>query len=178
MHSLIDPEKIICKLTIMVTFLVGMFKLLTLLRIFENFAPIVAMLFQVVLDLTNFIIVYLILTLMFSQLFGILGIHKYRDEYQYLPMGIANFIEVFRTAMGDYPSTEIDPELMGMAHNYAFWIIFMIILILNNIIFLNFVIAEASNSYSIVAEKLTQNILKAKSALIDEAQSVLPNCCI
>ena len=96
----------------------------------------------------------MILTLMFSQLFGILGIHKYREEYLgILPPFVSNFIEVFRVSMGDYPSAEIAIELQA-AGNYAFWVVFLVILILNNIIFLNFVIAEASNSYTIVAEKL------------------------
>ena len=48
------------------------------------------------------------------------------------------------------------------------------ILVLTNIIFLNFVIAEAGNSYSKVQEKLVQYILIEKSKLIDEAESMIP----
>lgn len=76
------------------------------------------------------------------------------SEYRQIPMMLGNIINVFRTSMGDY-------SLIGASHyltagdNLLFWIMFMIILFLTNIIFLNFVIAEAGNSYSIVSEKLT-----------------------
>ena len=64
--------------------------------------------------------------------------------------------------MGDYAvmgaSNYLDPE-----GNVEFWVMFGIILFLTNIIFLNFVIAEAGNSYSIVADSLKQYQEQAKS---------------
>ena len=77
--------------------------------------------------------------------------------------------------MGDYACADVDVQSgLGNAQSITFWAVFMIILILNNIIFLNFVIAEACNSYTIIAEQLDQNIQKARAALIGEAQEVIP----
>ena len=58
-----------------------------------------------------------------------------------------------------------------------FWWIFLFLLVMTNIIFLNFVIAEASNSYSIVNEKLAQFIMMQKATLIDEAETMIPKSC-
>ena len=58
--------------------------------------------------------------------------------------------------------------------NYSFWIIFFLGLVMTNIIFLNFVIAEAGNSYNEVKECLEQFILREKAALIDEAEQMIP----
>lgn len=52
---------------------------------------------------------------------------------------------------------------------------FALILFLTNIIFLNFVIAEAGNSYNVVAESLAQYQGKAKSYLIAESETMIPN---
>ena len=76
MHTFYDPLWLYCKITVMITFFVGMNKLVVLLRIFESFAPIVAMMYQVVGDLFCFIVIFMILTLMFSQQFGIIGVHR------------------------------------------------------------------------------------------------------
>ena len=53
---------------------------------------------------------------------------------------------------------------------------FFLILAVTNIIFLNFVIAEAGNSYSIVNDQLTQFVLREKANMIDEAESMIPQC--
>ena len=55
-----------------------------------------------------------------------------------------------------------------------FWAQLFFILILTNIIFLNFVIAEAGNSYQQVSENLVQYILREKAKLIDEADNIIP----
>jgi len=44
------------------------------------------------------------------------------------------------------------------------------------IIFLNFIIAEASESYARVKERLDEEIYKAKAALVTEAELMHPDC--
>lgn len=48
------------------------------------------------------------------------------------------------------------------------------IMIFTNIIFLNFVIAEAGNSYGKINDSLSEYNLKESSVLIDEAESMIP----
>ena len=77
--------------------------------------------------------------------------------------------------MGDFfmigPSVYLDEM-----ENWIFWGIFFLILGMTNIIFLNFVIAEAGNSYNKVNEQLEQFIYKNKATLIDEAEIMIPKC--
>lgn len=76
--------------------------------------------------------------------------------------------------MGDYAIIPA-ANYLDQSNNYLFWIMFALILFLTNIIFLNFVIAEAGNSYNVVAESLTQYQGKAKSYLIAESETMIPN---
>lgn len=76
--------------------------------------------------------------------------------------------------MGDYAIIPASNYLDGN-NNILFWVMFGLILFLTNIIFLNFVIAEAGNSYSQVAESLKQFQGKAKSYLISESETMIPN---
>lgn len=195
-HSLWDPMIVPCKFTMMVVMFLGIFKLFFFLRIFDALSPIVTMLGQVVNDLTPFMGFYFILIIMFSMQLSILGLGnldvkgKFRDafhkkkythqdsdyigeEYRWIGLFWGNFFQVFRASMGDYMIISQSLYLNTQTENIAFWIIFFFILLTNNIIFLNFVIAEASNSYSIVNEKLVQYILKEKSKLIDEAEDLV-----
>ena len=55
--------------------------------------------------------------------------------------------------MGDYAIIPA-ANYLDRENNILFWIMFALILFLTNIIFLNFVIAEAGNSYNVVAESL------------------------
>ena len=63
---------------------------------------------------------------------------------------------------------------LGVEDNIQFWVIFFLILVMNNIIFLNFVIAEAGNSYNKVNDHIDEYIAQEKSALIDEAELMIP----
>ena len=59
--------------------------------------------------------------------------------------------------------------------NYMFWILWLIIIIVTNIIFLNFIIAEASNSYNEVNEYVDQVIQKQVADLTAEAEGIIPD---
>ena len=55
-----------------------------------------------------------------------------------------------------------------------FWIVFVIMVTYTAIIFMNFVIAEASNVYNEVNERLQANIYMTKAKLISEADRIRP----
>ena len=50
----------------------------------------------------------------------------------------------------------------------------MIIVLVLSIVFLNFIIAEASASYEKVAGELTSYIMKQKATLIAESEELIP----
>lgn len=76
--------------------------------------------------------------------------------------------------MGDYKCIEFATKL-GSDEILLFWLAWMIIVIVGSIIFLNFIIAEASASYEKVSSCLNEFIAKEKSALIAESETMTPN---
>ena len=152
--------------------LIAVNKTFFFLRIFDSFSPIVTMLQVVSKDLLNFLFFFVILMLGLSMQVIVLclgniyidGRFRYLNsprwtpdedlgslypggEFEKIGLFFGNFMFIFRAAMGDfsvqYASVYLDP-----IDNYIFWCLFFIILISTNIVFLNFVVAEAGNSYS------------------------------
>jgi hypothetical protein len=77
-----------------------------------------------------------------------------------------------RIAMGDFDfdaSTYLTQE-----ENTIYWVIWLMVVVLTCIVFLNFIIAEASASYAKVKDNLQAMISKEKSSLIGEAESMIP----
>lgn len=80
-------------------------------------------------------------------------------------------VSTLRIAMGDFDfdaSKYLTPQ-----ENALFWIIWLMVVVMTCIIFLNFIIAEASASYEKVKENLQSMINIEKSQLIGEAESMI-----
>ena len=154
---------------ILVVFMLLM-KTFFFLRIFENMSYIVTMLRNVIYDLRIFGIFYAIITTLFSLLIGILGIGNFnlaedfaRDnkpdddgyfgqEYKHIGLFIGNIFQTLRISMGDY---EFDgANYLEADLNRIYWFCWFLIVSITCIIFLNFIIAEASESYARVTDHL------------------------
>jgi hypothetical protein len=77
-------------------------------------------------------------------------------------MFMGNFIWTFRLSLGDY---DLIGEVPGMpfADNVMFWIVWTLSVTITSIIFLNFIIAEASASYGKVIDDMEAIIAKERS---------------
>lgn len=62
---------------------------------------------------------------------------------------------------------------LSEAENKLFWIIWLMVVVLTCIIFLNFIIAEASASYQSVKDRLSAMIFKEKASLVYEAETMI-----
>ena len=171
------------------------------LRIFEALSPIVTMLFKVIWQLRIFMTFYFILILLFSLMYGVLGVGNYKlkgtfqdtfykvDEpggdlvldpsapgIEYIKIGLffGNIFQVVRISMGDF-AVIAAADYLPEAENYLFWVIWLITVVLTCIIFLNFIVAEASASYTEVAEQLENYIQLQRADLCGEAESLWPN---
>ena len=93
------------------------------------------------------------------------------EIFQYVGMFIGNFIYTFRLSLGDY---DLIGEVPGIpfADNVMFWLIWVLSVTLTSIIFLNFIIAEASASYSKVIDDLEAIIAKERVNMIQEAEDM------
>ena len=59
--------------------------------------------------------------------------------------------------------------------NYIFWITWIILIVVTCVIFLNFVVCEASASYNHVKQSLNLVIIQAQANLIAESESMSMN---
>lgn len=230
----LHPRTLTCKIIMILIIFLGLLRTFTFLKIVASLSPIVTMLTNVVFDLRIFLFFYLILTVLFSLLLGIIGLGNrdiegpFQDlynkkvcqglcdnpldfecsvtradsnydtlcgdplgtervlylagietcksdcesaaeeypgiEYKVVGLFIGNIIQTLRMSLGDFgfdAAMELAPQ-----ENYIYWVVWSLILLVTCIIFLNFIIAEASASYEKVSEFLQLYILAEKAALI------------
>ena len=94
-------------------------------------------------------------------------------QYMYLPKFFAYWLSCFNVSLGNF---DFDPPTMlnGAAENIMYWFLWMITLVITNIIFLNFIIAEASESYANVKATLEESKNAEKANMITESEFMLP----
>ena len=64
---------------------------------------------------------------------------------------------------------------LTVSENWLYWITWFQVVVITCIIFLNFIIAEASASYQDVKDNLIPLINKSKASLIQEAEQMIPD---
>jgi len=74
------------------------------------------------------------------------------EEYKNTGLLIGNFLYTLRMSLGDFDFSA--STLLPQPENIIFWLVWYLVVIVTCIIFLNFIIAEASNSYTNVSESL------------------------
>ena len=198
----IGPYFWFSKLLMIIVAILAIRRTFTLLRIFKVLSPIVTMLNNVIWDLRIFLTFYMILVVLFSLVYGVIGLQnpnipdsRYKEAYYIVPEGqtkpeidpevpgfeyslvgqlVGNVINVIRVSLGDFgiigPSVYLESN-----DNILFWVLFFLTLILTNIVFLNFIVAEASASYSEVSEKLEEYMELQRSDLVAEAEALYPD---
>lgn len=77
---------------------------------------------------------------------------------------VGNLLTTLRMSMGDFGFDSA--ILLDPAENVIYWFTWLLIVLITCIIFLNFIIAEASASYEKVSADLDAFILSEKAALI------------
>jgi hypothetical protein len=80
---------------------------------------------------------------------------------------------VLRQSIGDYDTSSIIEGTQDF--KILAWLLWFIILIIGNIVFMNFIIAVVSESYESCMEKKDQLIYKAKLEMITECEDLMPD---
>lgn len=200
-HIELTPYHWISKSIMCMVALLAIRRTFNFLRIFTALSPIVTMLSNVIWALRIFMTFYTVLMVLFSLMFGVLGIQNYklegnyRNEFWTIPEGgddyelseeapgqeykkiglfFGNIFTAVRVSMGDFPIID-SAEWLSPAENIMFWCIWLMTTVVTAIIFLNFIVAEAGNSYNEVSEQLENFIQQQRAALVSEAESLLPN---
>lgn len=84
---------------------------------------------------------------------------------------VAHLLTGIRMSMADFNFDE--SAYLDGYQNVAFWILWVLITILSCMIFLNFIIAEVSETYNRVKSTLQVVILQERGQMINESQDVL-----
>lgn len=132
----------------------------------------VIMIKNVMVDLQEFILFYVILLIMFSVILGVLRVGNYETsknedlkhiiethknnknnisefpgfEYKNINQFITNILIIMRYSLGDFDfgaTNHLTPF-----ERKIFWVTWVIIVLMTCIVFLNFIIAEVSESYN------------------------------
>ena len=188
------PTSIHCTSSLVVVLVLALFKTFFFLRIFGPLAPLVSLMKTVIVDLGPFMFFYAVLLFKFGLILGVIGyqnIFTGRDgsdmaasvkadnpteypgfEYAVIGHFLGNFVTVFRMSMGDNDTGAL--IYLGPDRMRVFWAVWLLVCYLTFVIFFNFVIAEAGESYNVVHENLDKLLMHGKVALVDESEDVMP----
>jgi hypothetical protein len=86
-------------------------------------------------------------------------------------MFIGQFMTTLRLSIGDF-SLIGSSTTLEVSENILFWFIWLLAVIITNVVFLNFIVAEASASYSKVTDTLEAVIEKEKAGMISESEGM------
>ena len=86
-------------------------------------------------------------------------------------MFVGQFFSTMRLSIGDFDCINTASSLPKY-ENWIFWFIWLVAVIISNVVFLNFIVAEASASYSKVTETLEAVIQKEKASMISESEAM------
>jgi hypothetical protein len=156
----------------MVITITSFIKLCFLIRIFTKLAFQVRMLTNVFYDLRYFLIFFLIVLGMFTTLIHII-VGETNNSYDGV-REMAFFVLALRQSVGDYDTSTL---IEGSDYKALVWILWFLMIIVGNIVFMNFIIAVVSESYENCMERMVQSIQLAKLYMIKECESLLPAFC-
>lgn len=193
LQNTMDPHNLLNKILMTLLLLQQVIKTFFFLRIFDTLSYIVTMINKVIYDLRVFLLFYGILIVLFSMIFAVLGVGnpnvpgdfqdfynsqpagEYSDEipnqeYEKIGLFFGYIFQTLRNSLGDFDFEA--SKMLTRGENYVFWFIWCLVVIMTCIVFLNFIIAEASESYSSVKSRLQAMINKEKASLIAEAEDM------
>jgi len=195
-----DPFDFKAKFLMIMILLVQIPFTFSYLKIFQSFSKIVTMLKDVVRDLQVFLFFFTVLLVMLAMTFAVLGLgnenfegkfQKYFDkelskaaseddvviyhgsEYKIIGKWMGYVLTLLRISLGDFAFES--SQYLEEEENYMFWLLWLLMVFITCIIFLNFIIAETGKSYTEVDERATATIAMERAMLCAEAETAAPN---
>lgn len=129
---------------------------------------IVVMVWHVVLDLRDFLFLYMLFIFIISQTYAVLGLgNNYGEaenneksggeEYMKVGLHFGYFIQTLKLSMGDFEITKAVSKL-SKPENILFWLVYVVNLYVSTLFFLNFIVVEAMATYKKVQNHCQQLI--------------------
>jgi hypothetical protein len=168
--------ELMSKLTIIGVVATSLLRLFFFMRIIKSFSYIVRMLMSVISDLMVFLLFFAILILMFSLIFDIISRNP-SPEYEKVGPLFGNLFTTLRLSLGDFDFTvmeeaDVAKGALSANQHILFWFVWLITVVFSALIFLNFIIAEVSNSYRRINAEIGALVYKERAGLIQETESL------
>lgn len=93
------------------------------------------------------------------------------SEYNHVGKMLGYVLSTLRISLGDF--SFVAPQYLEQDENVLYWIVWFALVLVTCIIFLNFIIAEASNSYESVKSNIKAMVNENKASLCAEAELML-----
>ena len=157
-----------------ITVVTSLMKQFFYMRIMKAYSYIVTMMTNVIKDLVVFMVFFFILVFMFSMIFDVIAKND-APEYLMISPFFANILTTLRLALGDFDFGIISnpKKELNTKQHILFWIVWCIMVALSSLIFLNFIIAEVSNSYGKVRVRVDEEVQKERANLINEVEGLM-----
>jgi len=172
LHSSIAMKAIQCNII-----LFTMIKATYFLRMFDGFSFLIQMIRSVLLDLKYFLLFFAIFigSVSFFLMILLPNSHEGLDEAYSGISPLAYYTMALRTAIGDNEMSQYlsGYESGGESHLTLVWIIWLFIVIIGNIVFMNFIIAVVNESYENCMTKLVAQTYKVKVDMIVEREQMM-----
>ena len=139
-----------------------------MIRIFDGLSFLVQMLSNVFKDIGWFLLFFAIVIGAFATAWTILD-DKIPESYEGITK-IGYFAMGLRRALGDNDTDEL---VANSKYKVLAWIFWLIIVIVGNIVFMNFVIAVVGSSYEACMETQEQQSYLAKLHMIIEREGIM-----
>ena len=169
--------ELVTKLVLIALIIVCLLKLFFYMRIVESFSYIVTMILSVFADLRTFLAFYAILIVMFSLIFDVISRNP-AGEYSKVGPFVGNLFSTLRLSLGDFDfgvlaETDATKGALDRDQHLLYWLVWLAMVVFSALIFLNFIIAEVSNSYSKINANISKLVYKERAGLINEAEDVM-----
>lgn len=137
------------------------------LRIFDRLSFLIQMLISVFIDLRYFLLLYSIFIFTFSLLLCVL-IKKTGDDYKGIDSSMALIFIALRTCFGD---NDMDAYAINTDNKSMTWAVWLFIIVVGNVVFMNFIIAVVNESYANCMSKMEAQGFKVKIDMIIEREA-------
>jgi hypothetical protein len=125
------------------------------------------MLATVLNDMTSFLYFFGFVVIFFSVLVGII----LKDLSEYENVGpVAYFVIAMRESIGDF---DTDSYFKNTDYKIIGWIVYVMVMFLGNVIFMNFIIAVVGQSYDNCMQRSVAQSFKVKLHMIKERESMM-----
>ena len=164
------PKAFVCQLLLQFLVLTMLFKLFFFLRVFKRFSTITTMIFTSMYDLRVFLLFFSVLCIFISLAFATLGKND-DNEYRNITPLFRSVIFTLRLAIADFNYGSLD--VLTKEEVPIWWVVWILATFAGCLIFLNFIIAEAQNSYQKVKESINSRIYKERAIMVMEVEDFM-----